>query len=392
MKRVVFLTAIMAHYRQPFHERVRATLAGRGVAYDLLHGAPRPGEAAKQDTVSPDWATPIRNRHFAGGRLVWQSAVRHLVGADLVVLGQENKLLINYPLQLLPRRLRPAVALFGHGRNHQARNSDSLSERWKRAWLRRCDWWFGYTEETRRHLVSNGFPDDRITVLNNVIDSGALRESLRAVGKAGLDRRRHALGVKGDKVGIFVGSLYADKRIDFLVEAAERVRRRIPDFELIVAGGGSGEAALRALAAERPWLKVTGPQIGADKAALLRLSKLFLMPGAAGLAIVDAAVAGLPVVTTAFPYHGPEIAYLKDGATGLVVRDWRSVEAYADAVALLLTDEARRCAMAAAASAASASFTIEAMAARFVEGVDACLGAAGSVPARWQPAVSGPRA
>ena len=55
----------------------------------------------------------------------------------------------------------------------------------------------------------------------------------------------------------------------------------------------------------------------------MRMSKLFLMPGLLGLAVLDAEVMGLPVVTTRYPWHSPEIAYLRDGETGVIVDAWR---------------------------------------------------------------------
>lgn len=371
--RAVFLTAVLTHYRVPFHERARELMGRAGIRYELIFGQPKRDEAAKADTTSLPWATRIENRYFPLGRLTWQPALRHIRGADLVILGQENRLLLNYILQLTPRRLRPAIALFGHGRNFQARNRNSLAELWKRHWMSRCEWWFGYTEETRRHLGAHGFPSDRITVLNNVIDTASLREQLRCVTPERMALRRQELGLRGANVGIFIGSLYKDKRIDFLVEAADRIRLEVPDFELVIVGAGPVETDLCALAADRPWLKLAGPRLGAEKAEILRLAKLFLIPGAVGLAVLDAAAAGLPLVTTDYPFHGPEFCYLSNGVTGLSVAEWRSVQAYADAVAHLLRAEDARTAMADAARRLGAAYTIDAMAESLVEGVTSCL-------------------
>jgi glycosyltransferase involved in cell wall biosynthesis len=102
---------------------------------------------------------------------------------------------------------------------------------------------------------------------------------------------------------------------------------------------------------------------------MMRAAKLFLMPGLVGLAVLDAAAARLPVVTTAYPWHSPEIAYLEDGVNGAIVREWQSKEAYAGEVVALLRDEARRERLAQAAGAMAERYTIEAMAGKFVDGV-----------------------
>lgn len=373
--RIAFVTAVLTHYRVPFHERVRVLLAERGHRYDLVIGRPHGDQAAKNDTADLPWATVVHNRQIGIGSLslLWQPALRNVRDADLVIVGQENKNLVNYILQLGRGRWFGKTALFGHGRNFQARDRDSAGERWKRFWARRCDWWFGYTEETRRHLMSLGFPGERITVFNNAVDTSALTDLSSQVTEERLAARRRELGLEGSNVGIFVGSLYLDKRIDFLIASARRVRAEIPDFELLIVGGGPDLDKTRALAAPHDWIHVLGPRFGADKVELMRLAKLFLLPGAVGLAVLDAAALGLPMVTTHYAHHGPEIAYLDHDHTGVIVPDWQDERAYAQSVVTLLRDPARLAAMAQRAKRVSETHTIEAMASRFVEGIVAAL-------------------
>jgi glycosyltransferase involved in cell wall biosynthesis len=376
--RVVLITHTVFHYRKQFHELARARLSEAGIDYEVLHGQPDRTEGKKGDTADLSFGRRIANRYVylskSRNPLILQPAFREARGADLTIIIQENRLLINYLLQLLPRGGR-RLALFGHGRNYQSRKPDGVAEGWKRFWAKRCDWWFGYTDETKRHLVSLGFPEDRVTVFNNAVDTGELQRLAGQVDQAEEARLRTELEIAGNNIAIFVGGLYPDKRIDFLVAAAERVRARLPDFTLVVVGGGQDAAKLNALAAGRPWLIAAGPRFGSEKVALLRLAKLFLMPGLLGLAVLDAGVMALPVITTRFPWHSPEIAYLRDGETGVIVPDWESEAAYADVVLALLTDEPRRRAMALAARDHVACFTIEAMAKNFADGVMAALAA-----------------
>lgn len=369
-----FVTRILTHYRVPFHEIVRDLLGRDGVRYRLIYGLPDSSEAAKGDLAQIDWAeqahqTPLLGRE----KLVWQHVVRRVWKDDLVVLGQENQLLVNYLFQSLRHFGGPKLALFGHGRNFQARNPASQAERWKAYWATRCDWWFAYTEETRCHIEALGFPGDRITVFNNSVDTRALRDDLAAVDDATKIALRAQAGLQGKNIGVFVGGLYDEKRIKFLVAASDIVRARVPDFELLVIGGGVDLNMLLGLAAERPWIKAVGPQFGTRKAGMMSLAKLFLMPGLLGLAVLDAGVAGLPVVTTAYPWHSPEIAYLSDGENGLIVKDWLSEREYAEAVVSLLEDEAARTKMGETALVMVNGRTIEDMAARFAEGIKKAL-------------------
>jgi glycosyltransferase involved in cell wall biosynthesis len=373
--RVVFLTAVLPQYRVPFHEGVRARLAAAGIQYDLIFGQPGKYEATKGDFASLSWGISIINRYMKIGPFtaVWQPALREAWKSDMVIIGQENRLVINYVLQTLRRVRRGKLALWGHGRNFQAEAGTGLSEWWKRVWATRCDWWFAYTEETRKIVQRSGFPPDRITVFNNSIDTSGLRRMAEQIDEQQLSALRSRLGIGESPVGVYVGGIYDHKRIDFLIEAAVEIRRRIPDFVLIIVGSGSDRWRAEAAAGAHSWIMYLGPRFGREKVELLRLGRVFLMPGLVGLAILDCAAVGIPIVTTAYPYHSPEIAYLEPGHNGIMVQEWRSVKAYADAVVSVLQDGAARERMAAGAKEVGRSYSIERMAQCFADGVIAAL-------------------
>src|SRR5439155_20640401 len=90
------------------------------------------------------------------------------------------------------------------------------------------------------------------------------------------------------------------------------------------------------------WIKYIGPKFDQEKVPYFMLSKLFLMPGVVGLAVLDAFALAVPLVTTAVPGHGPEIDYLDDGTNGILVHQVQSLVAYARTVADLLRYEYQR--------------------------------------------------
>ena len=102
------------------------------------------------------------------------------------------------------------------------------------------------------------------------------------------------------------------------------------------------------------------------------------MPGLVGLGVLDSFAYGTPMVTTDVPYHSPEIDYLKDGVNGIIVNEAEDVDAYADAVARILTDEVWRTHLQAGAVEALQTYTIEAMAQRFADGVMKMLNRTGA--------------
>lgn len=368
---VVFYARVLTHYRVQFHEKVRESLRKEGVAYSLLYARGRPHEEKKDDVARLEWASEAPVRYFGpGGKLTWQSANGSLGGADLVIIGQENVLLHNYPLILKSRLFgKPKVAFFGHGRGFQAENPRGLGERFKRFWASKVDWWFAYTPEGARAVGDAGFPQERITVFNNAIDTSDITRTLAEISGEDVAALRASLVGGSEHVGVYVGGIYAHKRIGFLIEAAQRIRARVPDFHLLVIGGGPDAHLVQAAAAEHDWIHALGPRFGHDKSLHVKLARVFLMPGLVGLAVLDAFAYGTPMVTTDLPYHSPEFEYLRDGENGLVVADADSADAYAAAVTRVLTDDDLRARLAAAGAADAKLYTIENMAERFAQGV-----------------------
>jgi glycosyltransferase involved in cell wall biosynthesis len=291
----------------------------------------------------------------------------------LAIVAQENRLLVNYIAQTFGSVRPSRLAFWGHGRSFQASSERTLAERWKRHWATRCDWWFAYTDATSKLVEAYGFPRDRITVFHNAIDTSTLRRYDREIGAEELACMRQQLGIATTQVAVYVGALYDHKRIAFLIEAAKEVRRRVPDFVLIVAGSGTDRQIVEAAAATNSWIRYLGPRFGREKAAILKLGRASVMPGAVGLGILDGSALGVPVVTTAYPHHGPEIAYLKHDENGLMVQDWASASAYADAVAALLCNDGLHAKLAGGARRMAETYTIERMTRCFCDGVLAAL-------------------
>ena len=365
----------LTHYRETFFEKARDQLAVKNISFDLVHGLPDADALTKKDSGHLPWAHVVQQKTFRLGRFqgVWLPTHRSKVEANLVIVTQENKLLANYAW--LFRRLigGPKVAYWGHGANFQSDEPSGLRERWKRFLLTRVDWWFGYTQMTADILARAGYPAAQTTCLNNAIDTAAFKRELAAVPDTALAAARQALGIAPQvAVGLFCGSLYPDKKLDFLVEACDRIRQQAPEFHCVVLGDGPSMPYLQEAASTRPWMHLLGVTKGAEKALYFRMADFMLNPGLVGLHVVDAFCAGLIMVTTSGARHSPEVCYLKDGINGVMTSD--STQVYADRVVGLIHNPAELAQLKAAALADADVYTLEQMVARFVDGVERCLG------------------
>lgn len=369
-KRVVFLTRVLTHYRLPFHEEVRRQLASHGVSYDLIFGTGRADEEAKGDTASLPWATHRPVSYFGPGkRLCWQHGSSRLGKHDLLIVGHENALLVNYPLIVRSWFGGPKIAFFGHGRGFQAISRDSLAEQFKRFWASKVHWWFAYTPSGRDAVIKAGFPAERITVFNNSVDTSSIATSIQRLDSEAMERLRQELVQGSVNVAVYVGGIYGHKRIPFLLATAQSIRAMVPDFHLVVIGAGAQAHLVIDAAATHSWIHYMGPKFGDEKTMLVSLAKVFLMPGLVGLAVLDAFAYGTPIVTTNLPYHSPEFDYLEDGVNGVIVRDSESADAYTEAVTRVLTDDTWRAQLEAGGRVAVTAYTIENMAKRFAQGV-----------------------
>lgn len=372
--KVVILQRRLTHYRVPFFEALRCLLDAQGIDLKLVYGQPSALELSKNDQGRLAWAMEVANRYrrVGGVDLVWQPLPSAAAHADLLVVTQENRILSNY-FHILKKHVHGRkVAFWGHGMNFQSSRPAGARERWKQFWLRQVDWWFAYTERSVEHLLRAGYPRQRITCLNNAVDARGFKRELASVSESCMATLRAAHGISDDaQIGLFCGSLYPDKRIDLLLNAARLIHEQRPQFVLAVMGDGPEGPWLRSQAEKLPWLKILGPLHGQSKAVWFSLADVLLNPGLVGLLILDGFAAGLPMITTATARHSPEIAYLRDGENGLVAGD--SPQTYADAVLSFLSDPKEQRRLGANALAASLEYSVENMAEKFAQGIMLCL-------------------
>lgn len=368
-------------YRREFYERLRADLDHLAIDLKLVHGQPVGEDAVKGDSVRLPWATEVRNRAFdvAGKQLVWQPAWHQVRRSELVIVEQASKLPLNYLLLAAQRMGGPRVALWGHGVNMQAdgRLVTRAAESAKRRSTRAAHWFFAYTDGVAAKVRDIGFPADHITVMQNAMDTEALRRWYVDATDAEVDALRAEYGITGSHVGLYLGALYRGKRLEFLIESALHTREVLGDFELIVAGTGPEAGTVAAAARRHPWIHAVGPVFGRQKALLGRLSEVMLMPDLVGLAVLDAFALETPMITTAAAYdHSPEIEYLQDGVNGMVVAAESSAPAFGSAVAALLARPEELDALRKGCRDSTGRYTVAEMSSRCAQGIAAALRAA----------------
>jgi glycosyltransferase involved in cell wall biosynthesis len=384
MKRVLIIESQMNQYRVPFYTKLHQALSAQSIQLTVAYSDPIPSEAIKNDTcdLPQEFGMKVPGHWFWKEKLLFQPLLRTALGSELVVVEQANKFVLNHVLLPLSRLGLRRIAFWGLGENRQD-GRIGISEWYRRKTINWVSWWFAYTRSSAGYLARAGVPQDRITVVQNAIDSQELQSQVAQITEEEVAETKARLALESDAcIGIYCGMLHRVKSLPFLLESAERIQRAIPNFHLLVVGGGPEQEYVDAQARKNAWLRSVGPRFGREKAKMLRLADVALLPGRVGLVILDCFAAGLPLLTTQIPIHGPEIDYLEAGVNGLVTA--HDPASYADAAIDLLLDKERLSMFRKASANCSGKYSIDTMAENFFTGICNCL----DVPPAVAPTVS----
>jgi len=368
---VAFVQRRVPHYREAFFAGLYDHLRQRDVSLDLIIGDPEASHSSLA-REQPAWVSTVTARRLAiaGREVIWQDVLRATARHDLVITELSPRIISNLVLIARSRRGGPMVGAFGHGRNFGSTRIPRHKSAHARL-VRSVDWWFAYNDLSRDVIMSLGVASRRTTVINNTIDTRHLADAVTAQRRTASAQLRRALGIGGSPVAVFCGSLYAGKRLRFVFDTALRLRRSFPGFNLLFLGDGPDEADVRAFADSHDWVQHLGSVVGAERARYLAVADVMLMPGAVGLVVLDSFAARVPLVTTEWPFHGPEIHYLRHAENGWVAPD--TLDAYVDAVSLLLNDADLRQHLQRGCAEAGERYAMEAMVSRFSGGILSAL-------------------
>ena len=371
-RRLLIIQPYVPDYRVPLFAALSENLAEAGFELALAAAVASGDRSHRGDDATAlvaDYLLTERVARVGGRSLLLRSigSAMKTYRPNFVIVEQAIKNLEAWPLILRSSMGgQPRVAMWGQGRSYST--SQSEVEARAKSWLtRRSDWFFAYTEAGAGHVVSEGFPPERVTILKNATNTTALRQDLSEVTRSDVAAFACEHGLTLGKTALFMGGVDEHKGIRFLLDAARDVGERVSDFRLLVAGSGALSGAVREAEEEGAPVVALGRVTHRVKALAMASADIMMVPEWVGLVAVDALAGGVPVVTTRHPSHSPEFEYLTEGLTAVVTA--HDIEAYARAAERLLLDPLRRSEMTFAALQVSESLSIELMAKDFAEGI-----------------------
>jgi glycosyltransferase involved in cell wall biosynthesis len=367
-REVVFTTIDLPHYRIGFHRNVAERLRAKGINYKLVHS-----DKSAHQQFTEQWSIYQPCLPFLKPfKLYAQPLPPCCNAAELLVLGQENRIISNLPLLFRRDRSARKIALFGHGRNYQSRRPHGKRERLKAHYTKKADWFFAYTDGGAEHLIKTGFPRAKITSVHNAIDMRAYLTQADQISEIERAKFVQAYLNGSQSIGLFVGRFYKEKRLEFLVRAAQYIRQQIPDFQLVLIGQGPERLRLERQHSATGWIHFVDGDDLQENARYLSAAHLQLAPGLVGLNILDGFAFGLPLLTRSDGRHSPEIEYLSHNQNGRIV-DVENAQAYAHAAIDLFQHPNELARLTNNAKSSAYLYSQEHMAERFCNGVVQCL-------------------
>ena len=109
--------------------------------------------------------------------------------------------------------------------------------------LKRAQHVFTICEGLRSDIVARGVPASKVTVIPNAVDI----ESFEPGGQPDVALKTR-LGLDGASVIGFIGSFYAYEGLDLLLDALPGILKLRPEVRVLLVGGGSQDATLKAQA------------------------------------------------------------------------------------------------------------------------------------------------
>lgn len=353
-------------YRVQFFNQVSTGLASHGVSLTIAASRPGTEASARKDAGTADslevslLTTRTRALHVGGARVRWQGTWKLARQFDAVIYEATAGLLdATLSVALGQRRL----GLWGHI-DAFVKDANRLDTAVERLMLRRAGVVLAYTGRGARVAIEAGCDQGKVFTLNNTVPTDELANCLARTTYSQANERLNLTSLRQETF-CFIGGIDSSKRINFLVDVLDRLWATRPRFHLVVAGAGEQLPLLDA-ARSRGQVTVIGRIGDQGKADLARLCAAIVMPGRVGLVAVESFVLGLPIITTAWPYHAPEFDYLRPGHDSIVSAD--SPEAYAATIEALVDQPEHLAALAREAWRRSGEPSINEMVRTFCDG------------------------
>jgi len=196
--------------------------------------------------------------------------------------------------------------------------------------VKHCDAYIVYGSRAKEYLISLGASPGKVFIAPNCTDVDFFKEACRRL-KPQKERLKNKLGIKQEKLILYVGQLIERKGIKYLIEAFKDLKRERDDIGLMIIGDGLQKHEL-IIRCEQEGIKDVHLLGFIQKEQLptyYSIADVFVLPSireAFAIVVSEAMACGLPVIHTRT--GGASADLIKEGANGYVVEDRNTYQLY----------------------------------------------------------------
>lgn len=303
--KIAALYQVVMHYRLPLYLRMAQDA---DLDFTLLYGAgqkntkQRNCDFPKNIIKSEKYFTvrlPFKTSSHAGTMPFYPNLFFNLIRLSPdVILSEGTSSLINASIAFLYAKIfRKKIIWWSMGllRNKKNTGLRKILEYWEIFIERRSDAIFTYSHQGKDYFLRHQVSPDNIFVGVNVLDTNKkLAENKK------LEHEKPDVGFDGYFNLVFIGSVIKVKKLDMLIDVLmlfnEKYGRKA---RLHIIGDGSYLDYIKEYAAEKKAEKdiVFYGRINEGASRILKQCDVMVLPGLGGLAICEAMLSALPVIT-----------------------------------------------------------------------------------------------
>ncbi len=300
--RLACVYQVVMHYRLPFYERLADDPR---FEFCIFHGSGQPG-------------TKLQNTELTG------SVVRSELVEEFRLTGFLSGVSMPFSPLLVPRlwRWKPQVVLcegasslvnatqvflfckfsgvkfiwwsLGRLRGKRYTGIRGLIHRWELFMARRADAVFTYSTQGQEFFEAQGVPPQKVFVGVNVLDTNRKRQEIEKYSQSPLaEMETRAMNIA------FIGTLTPEKNLEALIDAARILNQRhVNQFMLHIVGDGVHMKTLQeyvGLGSDSG--VIFHGRVNNGTSRILSRCQVMVLPGLGGLAICEAMLNGLPVIS-----------------------------------------------------------------------------------------------
>ena len=296
MKKVLFIFDRVAHYHKELFVTLEQTLPSFGLALYLLSGqAPQSGKGRvglDKPVIAQEYKYTFKEYRIGSFVLRRHIGVREKIAEirpDIVVLLSHVGNISHWDLMRLKKKLGFKLVAWQCGYEY---NPGALKDFVLGKFIPQFDYHLAYHSNARDYAMSHGARADQVTVMHNTINEEKIATLPKAEARALVVGKHPEIGNR--KIILFVGAVLAEKRVEAILQALDRMLRK--DAVLVLVGDGEHLPVLRQLCAGRDDVVLTG-SIVEGVGPYFDAAELYVLPGTGGLGINEAMAHRLPIVS-----------------------------------------------------------------------------------------------